>query len=188
MLLFIATTNRHKVSEISAVLSDYGFSLKQKSLKILEPDFDSIEEVAKYKAIRAFKKLHRPVIAEDTGVYFDAYKNFPGIFARRVYEGIGFDGLLTLIKKAKNKRAHFRTAICYHDGHASKVFSGNLRGTLLQRAVSLDKDRLPYEKLFVPDGYSDALVDIDLLEKNRISHRAQAAHKLAKWLSSRKKA
>ncbi|HLC92241.1 MAG TPA: non-canonical purine NTP pyrophosphatase [archaeon] len=186
MQIFIATTNRHKVGEISAILSEYGISVKQKSLKILEPDFNSIEEVAKSKAEQAFAKLKKPVIAEDTGVYFDAYHNFPGIFAKRVYEGIGFDGLLSLIRRVKNRSAHFGTAICYYDGKTFKVFSGYLRGKLLLRAVSVDKDRLPYEKLFVPAGYSNALVNLDIKEKNRISHRALATRKLAKWLVLRK--
>ena len=186
MKIFISTTNRHKVHEISAILSEYGVGLEQKELRVIEPDFDSIEEVAKSKAEQAFAHLGKPVIAEDTGIYFLAYHNFPGVFAKRVYEGIGFDGLLSLIRRVKNRRARFGTAICYHDGKTTKVFSGYLEGSLLLRAVSVDKDRLPYEKLFVPDGYSKALVDIPIQEKNRVSHRAQAARKLAEWLISRK--
>ena len=187
MKLFIATTNSHKVSEISTILHEYGISLEQQGLDIIEPDFNSIEEIAKTKAEQAFAKLKKPVIAEDTGVYFLAYHSFPGVFAKRVYEGIGFDGLLLLIRHAKHKRARFGTAICYCDGKTTKVFSGYLDGTLLSRAVSVDKDRLPYEKLFVPKGYPKALVDIEIREKNKISHRAKATRKLAKWLLGRKK-
>lgn len=187
MQLFIATTNKHKVEEISAILSESGVKLTQRPLKLIEPDSGSLEEIACSKAMQAFAKLKKPVIAEDTGVYFDAYNDFPGILAKRIYLGIGFEGLLALIRRVKDKRAHFGTAICYFDGRVCKTFSGSLKGRLLTRAVSLQKDRLPYEKLFIPQGYSKALVDIPLAEKNRISHRAQAARKLAKWLASRNK-
>lgn len=183
MELFIATTNRHKVAEIGGILREYGVELKHRSLHVAEPDFDSLEEIAKEKARQAFERIKEPVIAEDTGVYFEAYRNFPGALAKRVFLGLGFEGLLALIKRAKERRAHFRTVICYADGAASKCFSGELKGTLLAKAVSVGKDRLPYEKIFMPQGYSTALVDLPLEEKNRISHRAKAARKLGEWLS-----
>ena len=125
------------------------------------------------------------MIAEDTGIYFEDYNNFPGVLAKRIFLGLGFDGLSLLIRNGKTRRASFKTTICYCDGKVSKCFSGILKGSLLQKAVSVQKDRLPYEKLFVPDGYSKALVDLPIEEKNMVSHRAQAAHKLGKWLSGR---
>ncbi len=185
MQLLIATTNKHKVREIAQILAPYGVYLKQKKLKLAEPDFESLEQIAEAKARQAFAKLERPVIAEDTGVYFEAYNNFPGTLAKRVFLGIGFGGLLLLIKHAKNRRAHFRTVICFFDGRAMKTFSGKLEGRLLAKTVSLEKDRLPYEKIFVPRGSKKALVDLSVGEKNRISHRAKAAGKLARWLSAR---
>ncbi|HIH10324.1 MAG TPA: non-canonical purine NTP pyrophosphatase [Candidatus Diapherotrites archaeon] len=187
MELFIATTNKHKVEEISRILSAHKIALRHRELKIIEPDFDSLEEIAAEKARQAYETLRAPVIAEDTGVYFDAYRNFPGTLAKRVFLGLGFEGLLLLIRSAKTKRAHFSTVICYHDGKESRCFSGELGGTLLQELVSVEKDRLPYEKLFVPDGHSAALVDLPIEEKNKISHRGKAAAKLAKWLVSKGK-
>ncbi|HLC79710.1 MAG TPA: non-canonical purine NTP pyrophosphatase [archaeon] len=185
MQLYIATTNKHKVSEISAILSTYSIDLLHKSLEIVEPDYDSLDKIAKEKARQAFEKIKKPVIVEDTGVFFEAYNDFPGMLAKRVFLGIGFDGLIALIKRVQNKRCHFKTVICYYDGKEFKSFSGTLSGTLLENVVSLEKDRLPYEKIFVPDGYKDALADIDILEKNKISHRSKAAHALGKWLAGK---
>ncbi len=185
MDLFIATGNKHKVEEMSSILKEFSISLKHRELKIIEPDFDSLEEIALEKAKQAFAVLKKPVIAEDTGVYFEAYNNFPGQLAKRVYLGLGFGGLITVIRAAKNRRAHFKTAVAYFDGKNSKVFSGIMKGRLLTKVVSIEKDRLPYEKLFVPDGFSSALVDIPLEGKNRVSHRAKATRKLGEWLSKK---
>jgi XTP/dITP diphosphohydrolase len=184
MKLFLATNNKHKVDEISTLLSDYGVDLRQAKLDLIEPDFGSLEEIANYKAKQAFAKLKKPVIAEDTGVYFCGYNNFPGILAKRVFLGIGFDGLVTLIRHSKNKKAYFKTVVSYFDGKKLKSFSGVLKGRLLERVVSIEKDRLPYEKIFVPDGFSKALVDIPLDEKNKFSHRAKAVKKFGNWLKS----
>lgn len=186
MKLFLVTANKHKFEEMHRIMAEYGIALEQKALEIPEPDLGSIEKVAEHKARHAYEALHVPVITEDTGVYFDAYNDFPGLFAKRVYLGIGFEGLLALINAAKDKGARFRTAACYYDGKTMKVFSGELKGRLLSKIVSVDKDRLPYEKLFVPEGHSKALVEIPIEEKNRISHRQEATRKLCGWLKSKK--
>ncbi|VVB99478.1 Non-canonical purine NTP pyrophosphatase [uncultured archaeon] len=180
--IFLVTANKHKMEEMSRIMSEYGFHLEQKALDIPEPDLGTIENVAEHKARHAYEHLQVPVITEDTGVFFDAYNDFPGLFAKRVYLGIGFEGLLALIKAKENRSARFRTAVCYFDGKMAKVFSGELKGTLLDRLVSVAKDRLPYEKIFVPEGHEKALVDLPIEEKNRISHRSEATRKLAEWL------
>lgn len=184
MELFLVTSNRHKFEEMSAILSEFGVALRQKNIPLIEPDFDSLKQIAEYKARQAFEKVRSPVICEDTGVYFEGYNNFPGMLAKRVFLGVGFEGLCALIKISKNKGAHFTTAVSYFDGKTKKTFTGTLKGKLLERAVSEDKDRLPYEKIFVPEGFSRALVDLSLVEKNAISHRAIATKALGKWLKS----
>lgn len=185
MKLTLASSNRHKFDEMSCILSEFGIRLEQKSLGIPEPDLGSVEQVAQHKACEAFAQIRGPVIAEDTGVFFDAYNDFPGLMAKRVYLGIGFPGLLALINAAEDKGARFRTAVCYCDGKAIKTFTGELAGRLLTGAVSIGKDRLPYEKIFMPVGHSCALVDLPLEEKNKISHRAKATRKLGEWLATK---
>ncbi len=187
MKLTLATSNRHKFDEMSRILKEeFGIALEQARLDIPEPGLGTIEKVAEYKARCAFEKLQTPLITEDTGFFFHAYNDFPGLLAKRIYLGIGFDGLLALIRAAKDKGAGFRTAVCYFDGKTMKIFSGKLQGTLLSRTVSMEKDRLPYEKLFVPEGFKEALVDIPIEEKNKISHRAKATRALGRWLIGRR--
>ena len=181
--LTLATTNRHKVIEMRHVLAEYGYSVHGVKLKIIEPDFDSLEEVAKAKAKQAFEQLGRPVVAEDTGVYFSAYHSFPGQLAKRVYLGIGFKGLTMLIRNAKNKNGYFKTVISFtKDGKHFHTFSGMLHGRFISNVVKPNKNRLPYEKIFIPDGYDRALAEISIHEKNKISHRALATRKFGNWL------
>ncbi|MCR4369501.1 MAG: hypothetical protein NUV67_06380 [archaeon] len=182
MDLTIATGNRHKVAEMSLILKKFGVNLLHENPRIVEPDFDTLEEIAEYKARQAYEHLGTAVVAEDTGVFFGAYNNFPGPLAKRVYLGIGFPGLLLLIRNAKKKAAHFKTVVHYFDGVESASFSGELHGSLLDDAVSIEKDRLPYEKIFVPKGFDVALADLPIEKKNEISHRAIATKKLGEWL------
>ena len=43
-------------------------------------------------------------------------------------------------------------------------------------------DRMPYEKIFIPNGFKKAVVEMTQAEKNAISHRAKATKKLGEWL------
>lgn len=181
--LFLATANKHKVEEISAVLSVYGIKVFGKRVDFFEPDFPSLKQVAEEKARQAFEKIQKPLIVEDTGVYFEAYDNFPGGLAKRVFQSIGFEGLLALIRAGKTRKAFFRTVICHtHDGKKFHSFEGELSGTLLDKVVEPEKNRLPYEKIFIPLGHQKALAELSKEEKNKISHRAVAAKKLGEWV------
>lgn len=182
--VFFVSENRHKFDEIKKILAGYNLKLLWKKLGLLEPDFSSLEEIANYKAKQAFKKVKKPVVVEDTGVFFEAFNSFPGVMAKRVFNGIGFDGLSALIRSVKNRRAYFETVICYSgSGKSFKCFSGKLHGTLVDSPRALEADRLPYEKLFVPDGYNKVLAEISIEEKNKISHRGIAVQNLGRWLN-----
>jgi len=185
--LFIATANKHKVIEISEILEEYGIALKQKDIPLIEPSEGTLEDIAIEKARQAFAELKAPVIAEDTGVYFNAYKDFPGLMAKRAYLQLGFKGLIGLVKAAEDRGAYFKTVICFMWGTGEKehkLFAGECKGKLLDEVVSPEKDRLPYEKIFVPDGWEKAMVDIPRAEKNKMSHRAKAAGALGEFLKT----
>ncbi|HNY76591.1 MAG TPA: non-canonical purine NTP pyrophosphatase [Bacteroidales bacterium] len=38
--------------------------------------------------------------------------------------------------------------------------------------------------MFVPDGYTETFAEMDLVEKNKISHRSQAIHKMIDFIMS----
>jgi XTP/dITP diphosphohydrolase len=42
-----------------------------------------------------------------------------------------------------------------------------------------------YDPLFVPDGYAQTFAEMDLAEKNKISHRARAVERLIRFLRER---
>jgi len=182
MKLYFVTGNKHKVREIREMLAPLGIKIIQKKLEIIEPDFGSLEKVAESKAMQALDKIKKPLIVEDTGIYFKAYKNFPGALAKRVWMEIGFDGLFRLLK-GKNRKAYFKSTICYIAPRKKpKLFSGELHGRIIDWVKSPRADRLPYEKIFIPNGMRKVVVDLNLEEKNKISHRAKATKKFADYL------
>jgi len=115
-LLYFVSTNKHKFNEINTILAKHNIKLRWEKLELKEHESLTLEEIAIEKAKQAFAKLKKPLIVEDTGIFFEGFTNFPGAKAKRIYERLGFKGLLDLASK-KSKEAYFKTAICFTDGN-----------------------------------------------------------------------
>ncbi len=187
--LIFVSTNKHKHEEISKVLKEFDIKLKRKALDIKEPDLGSIQKVAEEKAKQAYSQLKKPLIVEDTGVFFDAYNEFPGLMAKRVYLGIGLKGLLKLLE-GKKRTGYFGVALTYIWGkNKFKTFTGKLHGRFEKKIRNPQKNVLAYEKLFipkdvpksVPKGRKQTLSYFSREDKNLFSHRAIATRKFVKW-------
>jgi len=186
MRLCLVSGNKHKFDEISRILGEHGIRLEWERMSLHEDPSLSLEETARSKAEQAFSAMKKPVIAEDTGVFFEAFNNFPGAQAKRFFEQLGFDGLLKKLE-GKSRKARFETVICFTaDGQEFKLFRGVLRGSIDEKVRNPGLDVLPYEKIFIPDGMQCTVSDIPRAEKNKFSHRAIAAGKLAKFLAGGK--
>ncbi len=180
MKLFVVTGNKDKFKEISLVLKQYGIEHVMKNIELDEIG-NTLEEIAMNKAKEAYRKIRKPLIVDDTGIFFKAYRNFPGIHAKRIYLSIGFEGLLKLLKN-RTKKACFKSIICYCDGKC-RIFSGELRGNI-QNKIHFDKfsrERFPYDRIFIPDGFDKPISLMPLNKKIEFSHRAKAVRKFARW-------
>jgi len=184
-MLSFATGNKHKFQEVSVILAEYEITIEQAEIDFVENPLNSLRQIAAEKAEQAFSKLRLPVIVEDTGVYFEAYKNFPGVQAKRIYESLGFDGLLNVLK-GKSRKAYFHTILCFKDSaQENKFFEAKLHGRISSKVIKPNANVMPYEKIFIPEGSKKALSQISRKDKNQMSHRAVAARKFAEWFQDK---
>ena len=181
--ILVVTSNEDKFKEISLVLNKQ--KIKTKRIDLDFPEYgENIQEVAKNKAKEAFKRVKKPLLVEDTAIFFNAYKDFPGIYAKRIYKSLGLIGLIKLLEN-KSRKAYFQTVICYFDGKRTKTFSGKLHGTIVKE-IHTDKfrrEKFPYDRIFIENKYKKPVSLLHMEEKIKISHRAIAAKKFARWFS-----
>jgi XTP/dITP diphosphohydrolase len=183
MKIFVATTNNDKYDEISGVLKVYNIETEHFMLDLREED-DSLEKIVRSKALQAFEKIKKPVITDDTGIFFEAYENFPGHRAKRVFCKIGYKGLLKKLK-GKNRKAFFKSVICYTDGSVIKSFKGIIKGTITDSVKENSRKKFPYDSLFIPEGFSSTLSEIPWEKRIKLSHRSKAVQAFARWFSHR---
>ncbi|MFA6889178.1 MAG: non-canonical purine NTP pyrophosphatase [Candidatus Woesearchaeota archaeon] len=185
MKLYLATINKYKAEEIQEILKPYGITILLTDCEKVEPKEWTIEKVAAENAERIANTIQQPVLVDDTGIFFDAYADFPGINPKWVFDRLGYKGLLKLLE-GEIRTAKFRTAaaICF-PGEKPHVFVAELHGTITEKPVNLDKDVLPYERIFIPAGYTQGFGQLSREEKNKVSHRGKAFRCIAEIVQKR---
>ncbi|MCK5539170.1 MAG: hypothetical protein KAI79_20275 [Bacteroidales bacterium] len=182
--LTIVTTNKHKFEEMSAVLFDFDIELKQLIKEYPEDKELEMREIALVAAKNLANELNEEVIVEDTGLYFEAYNNFPGAQPKFVYNSLGFKGIFKLLE-GEDRKARFKTVIgCCKPGEEAVAFEGEMKGEISDKVFSEEKSAMPYDYIFIPDGYNRAIVDMSLEEKNSFSQRGKATRLLGEYLKN----
>ena len=183
MDILIATNNRHKVEEISHLLSSSDFNLKSRDdfpdlPKTLE-DQPTLEKNALKKAEDAFAATGLLSLADDTGLECYYLELKPGVFSAR-YAGESATyadnnaKLLSALKGVPPRRrnARFRTVIAVVGKGIRKVAEGRLEGCIAE--APRGTNGFGYDPLFVPNGCRKTYAEMTIEEKNKISHRAMA--------------
>ena len=185
MKITFITTNGSKFEEVSRVMAEFGIELEQLNESYEEDHDKGMTEIAKESAKKMAERLQKPVMVDDTGVFIDAYKNFPGPLAKFVFANLGYEGLFKLLD-GEDPAGHFETAAAYCEpGGEPQVFTGQMKGHFIIKSDLGDPGFMPYMQIFVPDGFEKTIAELSVEEKNSISHRAAAFRKLGEYLSSK---
>ena len=190
----LATFNRDKVRELSALLGLPGLALTALAdvpgASAPEESGATLRDNARLKARAALALTGRPAIADDSGLEVDALGGRPGIHAAR-YAGPGAtyaDNVRRLLAELQGvapaaRTARFRCACvaCLPDGR-ELVTEGVLEGRIV--TAPRGASGFGYDPVFEVAGRGRTLAELSEAEKNTLSHRAQAVRALAAELSA----
>ncbi len=188
--LVVATHNRGKLDEISALLRPFGVRLTSNDdhgLPEPEETEDTFVGNARIKAHAAARATGLPALADDSGIEIDALGGKPGVHTADWAETpAGRDFVLAMTRahealagKAEPHLARFccTLVLAWPDGH-DEVFTGQMAGRLVWPMRG--EQGHGYDPIFQPDGYDETFGEMDRWEKNRISHRARAFESLVR--------
>ena len=185
--LVFATNNIHKTEEVAKILSPYYEVLNLKDINCLVdiPETgDSFAENATLKSTYVYDNFGLDCFSDDSGLEVEALNNAPGIFSAR-YSGIKDDqiNLELLLKNMEgqtNRKARFRTVISLIQNGKNHLFEGAIEGTI--RTSPSGNKGFGYDPIFQPNGYEITFAEMEMTEKNNISHRALAMQQLISFL------
>ena len=93
-LLYFGTSNPHKIKEVQATLKDYPLQIKPYTIKKVEIQAETVEEIAKNSLFLSSLNNNVPILMEDTGLFIISLKGFPGPYTAYVHKTIGVRGIL----------------------------------------------------------------------------------------------
>ncbi len=189
MELIFATNNSHKITEIQGIL---GASIVLKNLNDIKCTEDipetgaTLEANAAQKSLYIYNAYHVNCFADDTGLEVDALNGEPGVRSARFAgeQRNASDNMCKLLNDLgdnKNRKARFRTVISLIINGTEYQFEGAVEGRIT--STQSGSKGFGYDPIFVPDGYDITMAEMDLHEKNKISHRARAIKKMVQFLN-----
>ncbi len=193
MKLIIASNNKHKISEIKAILGgkfDEIISMREAGInhETVE-DGNTFMENARKKAREICEISGCPSLADDSGICVDALGGAPGIYSARYASSDGEnaddeannDLLLKNLEGVTERGAHYTAAmvIAYPDGSEISA-EGYMYGEITDKRIG--SGGFGYDPMFRPTGEKRTVAEMSAEEKNKISHRSKALEMLFKKL------
>lgn len=202
--IVLATLNPDKYFEFRAIFQAYPeielvpaeMLMRNASKLSLVEKYDTYLENSIAKARAANHASHYPSLGDDTGLEVDCLGGRPGVrshryaklpagsFSKMAQDQANRELLLEEMKKAGGPRAaRFKTtlALCIEGilVHSTGVLEGSIAD------APRGEHGFGYDSLFIPQGATQTLAEMNTSEKNQLSHRAKAVHELMNEVRAR---
>jgi XTP/dITP diphosphohydrolase len=191
----LASGNPGKLREFAALLAPFRFELTPQSEFGIHPATESgttFIENALLKARHAARHARLPALADDSGIEVDALGGRPGVWsARFAGEGASEEAnvrrLLAELAGVPEgwRQARYQCVIVWVRSVADQaplIAHGTWEGRIAQAARG--QAGFGYDPVFIPLGEQRSAAELEPLEKNALSHRAQALRALVAMLGS----
>jgi XTP/dITP diphosphohydrolase len=192
--IVLASGNAGKLAEIRQILAGMDMQIvAQGDLGVAEAEetASTFVENALIKARHAARLSGLPALGDDSGICVDALGGAPGLLSARYAGGHG-DSAANIAKLLKALRdvpdaergAHFHCSIVlleHADDPAPLIAEGRWDGRILQ--APRGDHGFGYDPVFFDPVLGAGAAELDVVVKNRVSHRGQALAKLCELLS-----
>lgn len=188
--LVFATNNKNKIKEIKHLIGNSIELLNLEDIGCLEeiPETaDTIEGNAIQKAQYVYEKYGYNCFADDTGLEIETLNGEPGVYSAR-YAGEqknpedNMNKVLEKLKEKSNRKAQFKTVVALIIDGKLTCFEGIVKGEITREKSG--SEGFGYDPIFKPNDYDKTFSEMDLDEKNIISHRAIATKKLIQFFKT----
>ena len=182
--LLIATNNKGKVKELQELLRELNVQLVTPAeinldLDVEEDGVTYIENATK-KAIAFAQASGLISLADDSGLEVDALDGAPGLYSARYHPKPGANDadrraymLENLQGKPRPWKAHFHATIAIAiPGGDVKIADGNCHGEIIPEERGTGG--FGYDPIFFMPELGKTMSELEMDEKNRLSHRARA--------------
>src|SRR5690554_951573 len=189
MEICFATNNKKKLEEVKAALTGtdiHILSLEEIGCREELPETgDTLDDNAFQKARYVHENYGISCFADDSGLEVEALDGEPGVYSGRYAGEPRSDSknivlLLDKLNGNEHRTACFRTVIALILEVKEHSFDGVAEGKITE--LPIGSGGFGYDPVFRPKGQEKTFAELDLEEKNAISHRGIAVRKLVGFL------
>ncbi|MBI3162003.1 MAG: RdgB/HAM1 family non-canonical purine NTP pyrophosphatase [Chloroflexi bacterium] len=181
--LLIATNNKGKVQELQDLLKGLNIqlvTLADINLNLnVEEDGATYAENAAKKAVAFARASGLISLADDSGLEVDALDGAPGLYSARYSpkpNASDRDRRSHLLQNLQGKphpwKAHFHATIAIATSDHVQIVEGNCHGEIIPDERG--KGGFGYDPIFYIPELGKTMAELEMDEKNRLSHRARA--------------
>jgi len=178
--LYLATQNKHKIEELSALLGNQFLIKSISELGVVEdiPETGkTLDENSMQKAQFIADRFGVNCLSDDSGLEVNCLGGLPGVYSAR-YAGepkndlANSSKLLVDMSGHADRSARFVTVLTFHQNGQFHQFEGEIKGEIVLSPRG--NQGFGYDPLFQPENESRTFAEMTLSEKNVIAHRARA--------------
>lgn len=164
MKLYFLTTNENKAAEATAFFAQSDLAADRNiELRVLNHDVQEImhpdlEEIVRSKALAAYRYLRQPCVVEHGGLFFDGLPRLPGPMGKLIGNAVG-DRMCGFLHTDDSRRATARAILGYCDGRRIRLFTGETRGEVAERARG-EYNKSHWDPIFIPEGSSETYAEM----------------------------
>ena len=190
--LVFATQNNGKYDEVNKMMPSNITLLSLKDLNFkehLKETGKTLKQNAKIKSDFIFENFRINCFADDTGLEIDSLNGMPGVYSAR-FAGENcnsqdnIEKVWKLLIKHENTNARFKSVFSLNLNGKTFFFEGKIDGKIIFERKG--QNGFGYDSIFIPNGHSKTFAELNLVEKNKISHRSEALKKLIMFLDKQK--
>ena len=190
--LIFATKNKGKYDEVKKMMPKNINLMSLNDLYFnedIEETGETLMQNAKIKSDFIFNKYRINCFADDTGLEIDSLNGLPGVYSARfagkscnTQENI--EKVWDLLTGYKNRKARFKSVFSLNLNGKTFIFEGEIDGEIIFQQKG--QNGFGYDSIFIPKGYTKTFAELNLIEKNKISHRSEALKRLIIFLDKQK--
>ena len=175
MKLCAITSNLGKLEEFRAVLPE--IEIVHENIDCDEIQADTLEEVVMNCINQLRLKGHDNFILDDSGLFIDGLKGFPGVYSAYVLKTLENEGILKIMEGNEERVARFKCCIGACVMSKIIIAYGECQGKIAFKKSG--RGGFGFDPIFIPDGYEESFAEMPPAEKNKISHRGNALRSFA---------
>lgn len=179
MKLRFVSSNKHKIAEVTEILTPVGVEVIPSSIKIEELQTTDVSALVQDKLVKAFDKIGRPLFVEHTGLYIHALNELPAGLTQIFWDSLQADKFCELVGGLRDSRLEAKTVLGYCDGRRFHYFEGQIAGHVPKTPAG-NRD-FQWDCVFIPDGEDQTFAELGA-RKNLISMRRKALDKFSEFL------